>query len=287
MRPCKNPVVSTDESERCFLHRSAPTSRTEGLRRTDEAVPEWSVEDDVIAAGSSVQDVTVPLADDRELVEVLEAAARVQELVPTATVVGGTAAALWAGHRHSHDADHVLADLHDRFEMVLDALEGDEGWATNRLVPGKVILGNLGGVEIGVRQLIRRRPLEVTALRLPSGRRVRVPTLEETLRIKAYLVVRRNQVREYLDVAALADHMGLSRAARVLSSIDLYYGDQNKSPDGVASQIVRQLADPSPADRSVTRQLHHYKRLRHPWKTWSSVVSVCRALAVTMIEGPP
>jgi hypothetical protein len=48
---------------------------------------------------------------------VLESAARLQELVPDAVLVGGSAAALYAGHRDSFDHDHVLADLSDRFDM--------------------------------------------------------------------------------------------------------------------------------------------------------------------------
>ena len=32
-----------------------------------------------------------------------------------------------------------------------------------------------------------------------------MPTADETLRIKGYLVVRRNQVRDYIGVAALSD----------------------------------------------------------------------------------
>jgi hypothetical protein len=35
-------------------------------------------------------------------------------------------------------------------------VEKDDGWATNRLTPGKIILGNLDGIETGIRQLIRR-----------------------------------------------------------------------------------------------------------------------------------
>lgn len=219
-----------------------------------------------------------------EFVSVLEAAARVQALIPTATVVGGTAAALWARHRHSHDADHVVADLKDRFDIILEALEGDEGWATNRIVPGKVILGNLGDVEIGVRQLIRRRPLEVVLVHLPSGRELRVPTPEEALRIKAFLVVRRNQTRDYLDVAALSDAIGIGGAADVLGGIDDYYADQHESADGVASQLVRQLADPRPVDKSVTGQLASYKRLETKWRSWSDVVGVCQHVAARMIE---
>ena len=46
-----------------------------------------------------------------ELVRVLESAARLQEVVPDAVLVGGSAAALWANHRSSFDHDHVLQDL--------------------------------------------------------------------------------------------------------------------------------------------------------------------------------
>src|ERR1700740_1863383 len=95
-----------------------------------------------------------------ELLAVLESAARLQELVPDAVLVGGSAAALYAGHRDSHDHDHDLADLRDRFDVVLEALESEGEWVTNRVTPGKVILGQLGDIEAGVRQMIRTRPLE-------------------------------------------------------------------------------------------------------------------------------
>ena len=101
----------------------------------------------------------------------MESAAHLQRLVPGAVLVGGAAAILYADHRESSDHDHVLADLADRFEMVLEAVEKDEGWATNRVTPGKVILGNLDGIEAGVRQMIRKAPLEVDQVELPSGAR--------------------------------------------------------------------------------------------------------------------
>src|SRR6202453_4503987 len=150
-----------------------------------------------------------------ELLAVLESAARLQQVVPDAVLVGGSAAALYAGHRDSYDHDHVLMDLRDRFEVVLEALESEGEGVTNRVVPGKVILGQLGDIEAGVRQMIRTRPLETTQVTLPSGRALTVPTAEETLRIKGFLIVRRNQTRDYLDVAALADRYGLDKAAPV------------------------------------------------------------------------
>jgi hypothetical protein len=189
-----------------------------------------------------------------------------------------------ADHRESRDHDHVVADLTDRFEMVLEAIENDEGWATNRITPGKVILGNLDGIEAGVRQMIRKRPLEVAEIELPSGASVTVPTIEETLRIKAFLAVRRNQTRDYLDLAALADRLGPDKAAEVLGGIDDYYGDQLDSDDGVASQLVRQLAEPRPADPSVIDQLSSYRRLRKRWSDWGTVTEVLGNVATRMVN---
>jgi hypothetical protein len=219
-------------------------------------------------------------------VALLESAAHLQRLVPGAVLVGGTAAILYADHRESRDHDHVVADLADRFEMVLEAVEQDEGWATNRITPGKVILGNLDGIEAGVRQMIRKVPLEVATVALPSGAEVTVPTVEETLRIKAFLVVRRNQTRDYLDLAALTEHLGVGRAAEILTQIDDYYADQNESGDGVASQLIRQLSDPRPADSSVIDDLSSYRRLHRRWSDWSAVAAVLGEVAARMVGGP-
>lgn len=221
---------------------------------------------------------------DPQFTAVMESAAHLQRLVPDAVLVGGAAAILYADHRESRDHDHVVADLADRFEMVLEAVENDKGWATNRVTPGKVILGNLDGVEAGVRQMIRKVPLEVTTVGLPSGGEVTVPTEEETLRIKAFLVVRRNQTRDYLDLAALSEHLGVDRATEVLARIDDYYADQHGEGDGVASQLLRQLSDPQPADRSVIDQLSSYRRLRRRWSDWSAVTEVLGNVAARMVS---
>jgi len=214
----------------------------------------------------------------------MESAAHLQRLVPGAVLVGGSAAILYADHRESRDHDHVVADLADRFEMVLEAVEEDEGWATNRVTPGKVILGNLDGIEAGVRQMIRKEPLEVIKVSMPSGDEVAVPTVEETLRIKAFLVVRRNQTRDYLDLAALADCMGTDLAAKTLVQIDDYYADQHRGGDGVASQLVRQLSDPKPADSTVIDQLSSYRRLRRRWHDWDTVTGILGEVGAQMVS---
>ena len=67
-------------------------------------------------------------------------------------VVGGTAAALWAGDRTSHDADHHMPDLEHRFSEVLDRLEALPGWITARIRRPHLILGHLDGVVAGMAQ---------------------------------------------------------------------------------------------------------------------------------------
>ena len=218
------------------------------------------------------------------LASVLESAARLQELVPDAVLVGGSAAAFYAGHRDSFDHDHVLADLAARFDAVLEAVESQDGWVTNRVTHGKIILGELGGIETGIRQLIRRTPLEVARVVLPSGHALTVPTAEETLRVKAFLAVRRNQTRDYLDIAALADRFGVAAAGATLARIDEFYADQHGDGDGVASQVARQLADPHPTDVSTTRVLRQYKNLASRWHDWAEVVRICGAVAAAMLE---
>jgi hypothetical protein len=163
--------------------------------------------------------------------------------------------------------------------MVLEAIESQDGWVTNRVVPNKLILGEMGGIETGVRQLIRRVPLEVAHYPLPSGRLLTVPTAEEILRIKGYLVVARNQTRDYLDVAALSEWSGIDNAAKTLGDIDHYYADQHQGGLGISSQIVRQLADPRPKDSKTTRHLDQYKRLDRRWRDWGEVRAVCAELS--------
>jgi hypothetical protein len=190
---------------------------------------------------------------------VLDGAARLQELVPGAVRVGGSAA-------------------------VLTTLEALDDWSTARLAGGKLILGELGGIETGVRQMVRRRPLEVEEVPVGS-RMLRVPTIEEILRIKAWLVVTRNRTRDYVDAAALSDRFGTVPAGHLLARMDEFYAEVNLRPEAVATQIARQFADPAPKDPSVTLGLASYKRLDPRWHDWAAVVSTLREVAVAMVGG--
>lgn len=217
---------------------------------------------------------------------VLESAARLQQVVPDAVLVGGAAAALHAGHRDSFDHDHVLRQLADRYLEVLAAVEATDGWVTSVRAssPPLTILGSLGGIEAGLRQLRRTRPLEVERVDLGDAGTVQVPTADETLRIKAYLVVQRNQVRDYLDVVALAEP-DPAGSVRVLGGIDEYYRDRSGGSDSVLTSLVQRLSEPNPRDHRVTRQLRAYKRLDPRWQEWSAVVAACQRLADGLLEG--
>lgn len=225
---------------------------------------------------------------DREvaLEDVLQSAAQLQHLVPDAVLVGGTAAALHARHRESFDHDHVLRDLAQRYAEVLEAVEASEGWVTSVRAssPPLTILGSLSGIEAGLRQLRRTRPLEVEVHDLPGEESVRVPTLPEMLRVKAFLVVQRNATRDYLDTVALADRLGLEPATQVLAGIDEYYADRSHNDGSVLTALVMRLADPSPRDVRVTTQLASYKALDPRWHRWESVVAACQQLADQLLR---
>lgn len=214
---------------------------------------------------------------------VLAAAARLQQLLPEAVLVGGTAAATHAGHRVSFDDDHVLEDLRDRFDDVLAHVEQADGWATARVNRPVLILGSLDGVETGVRQLVRKRPLEVELLETPAGE-IRVPTLEEMFRVKAWLVLRRNATRDYLDTVALADRLGRDTAAVRALELDTYYEDQlGAGGRRIATQLAKQLAEPLPYDLSDV-DLPRYRKLDVRWQTWEHVATSCEGLAVAMLD---
>ncbi len=140
----------------------------------------------------------------------LRAAAHLQGILPDATIVGGTAAAMEAGHRRSMDVDHEIAGLTNRFDNVLAQLELAAGWQTSRVKRPVVSMGTLDGILTTVRNQIRAVPLETKEVSTAGGT-IRVPIPAEILRIKAWLVLQRKTDRE--EVAGLV-HGGEPMSAR-------------------------------------------------------------------------
>lgn len=148
--------------------------------------------------------------------------------------------------------------------------------------PPLTILGSLDGVEAGLRQLRRSRPLEVERMRL-GGHDLVVPTVQELLRIKAYLVVQRNQVRDYLDTVALAERLG-EEAVGVLADIDACRRDRSREADSVLTALVQRLVEPNPRDQRVTTQLGSYQGVVARWSVWGEVREACAALSDALLD---
>jgi hypothetical protein len=216
----------------------------------------------------------------------LATAAEVQSLLSGAVLVGGTAAALHAGHRLSWDADHVMADLQSNFDAILARLEKESGWKTARRRAPVLILGSFHGVEQGIRQLRRRHPIDAVTLEVAPGRVLRIPTAEEIVRIKGFLVVQRNTVRDFLDVVAVADKLGVECAARILLTLDDFY-EANRGSETrgfpVATQLIKQLAEPNPVDKHNT-DLRKFRGIDPRWASWDAVVEKARQLAVAVVN---
>ena len=207
----------------------------------------------------------------------LAAERHLQSLVPGAVLVGGTAAALHGGHRKSFDGDHVLEDLRARFDEVLARLEAAAGWQTSRVQRPVVILGRLEGVMTGIRQLRRTRPLETE---LVDG--LKVPTLAEMARIKAWLLATRHTVRDYLDTVVLLERLGEAAARSSFASFDdLYAQESGASP---LVEVVERLGSADPSDRAEV-DLATYRDLVGPWNQWSHLSERGRHWAKILAQG--
>ena len=179
--------------------------------------------------------------------------------------------------RREPEWDQILAAA-----AKLTDLEDTDSWITARVTRPVQVRGSLDGVETGIRNLIRRRPLEVEIYETRHGP-IRVPTLAEMARIKAWLVLKRNATRDYLDLVALAERVGPD-AAKVLVGLDEWYADQiGPGGERVATQLAKQLAEPKPYDLSEI-DLSRYRRLHVRWQDWLAVADACRKLAVAMLD---
>jgi hypothetical protein len=209
-------------------------------------------------------------------------AALLQTRLPNAVLVGGTAAALHADHRFSFDHDHVVADLEKHYAEAIAALESIVGWRTARRIKGTLVLGTIDGIDARVRSLRRSAPLDTTTIDVGGGRRVKVPTIEEMLRIKTFLVIERSATRDYLDVAALSHHLGLERSADALESMNALYAEFAGEGGSMLATAVTKLAAPDPFDLTDV-DLTEYKGISPPWSDWTAVCEQCRSLAAAVL----
>jgi hypothetical protein len=202
---------------------------------------------------------------------VLEAGVKAQRLVAGSIAVGGTEGALYAHHRFSQDTDHLVTALRERFDEVRDRLEANPEWKTARVQPPVLILGSIGGVQVGFRQPRRVDEIETSIVQTPTGP-LTVPTLPELIGMKAYLLYSRNALRDYLDFAALASCAGDGVVVAALLKTQSQYG--HLQTGSVTLEIAKRLCDPSPFDLDEIN-LDVYKGVAPEWRSWDRVRDSC------------
>jgi len=178
-----------------------------------------------------------------------------------------------SGAEHAYSARHggprpvhPVTVWRGRLELALDALEAAAQIENGTTAPA-------------VRRLA---PIETTNVQLPTGDRLQIPTGAETLRLKGFLLLTRNSKRDYQEFADLVDTMQPSTAAVVLAALDRYYcvqpsaGGSGNGRRWVATDLVRRLADPQPADAQPCGSETDLD--------WENVRDRCLAVAVAMLE---
>src|ERR1700744_927160 len=258
-------------------------------------------------------DISAPAVPGADLRIVIKSAARLKNLVPDAITVADPLAFTGCGRSsdvHARVKDsHYVASSATRQLAVIGTPPGSNGQSvarkfvgglahrngTGRAAPRAVRPGLPGALWRGRLSVAldalqadtepdqphfeRNSPLETTHVQLPTGDRLQVPTGAETLRLKGYLIMSRNSSRDYAEFAELVDTMDAETAAVVLAGMDRYYSGQSPRRQWIASQLVRRLADPHPADLDNDGWPESDTKA-----DWEGVKQRCLSVAVAMLE---
>ena len=104
-------------------------------------------------------------------------------------------------------------------------------------------------------------------------------------RIKAWLLVTRHTVRDYLDTVVLLCRLG-DGAVDAMRTLDTLYPQQSGA--SVRAELVERLAAAVPDDLGRV-ELRDYKGLVAPWNDWAHVAAegrrLARTLAASTLEG--
>ena len=201
---------------------------------------------------------------------------------------GQDAALAVALKAHGVEPVHAFTGTHSKDQpgSVLEALERMSGWNPSQVGARLLALDDLDGVETGVRSLTRCAPLKVEEKAVGGVKDV-VPTRAECLRITAYLALTRNAMRDYLNVAALADKMGPVATAAALETMDAFYPQNNGrglwSDWIVRTQMVKQFREPKPVDLDKVVWAE-CKAATPPIDSWARVEKILSGLVMDLLE---
>ncbi|MDQ2746461.1 MAG: nucleotidyl transferase AbiEii/AbiGii toxin family protein [Acidobacteriota bacterium] len=217
-------------------------------------------------------------AEQKEWNEIIAAGIKAQMLIEGSIAVGGTAAALYAGHRVSRDTDHLLMSLRENFDEVLDKLAESPEWKLARTKKPVLILGSINDVEVGFRQSRRTKPIATTVIKTDFGN-LTVPTLDELIGMKAYLAYSRNATRDYLDFAALCECATDEEVLESLLKLDERYGELQTASVGL--EVAKALTESKPYDLDEI-DLASYKMLAAKWRNWNKIEKISRRFGLLL-----
>ena len=203
-----------------------------------------------------------------------------QQLIPNSVAVGGTAVALYTGHRISLDVDNLLFDLRKTFQEILDTLENTENWKTVRLAAPNLILGRLNSAEIGFRQIKYQTQIETVTMETPYGI-ITVPAFHELLCMKTVLIYLRNTTRDFLDFYALAMLLTENEVVNLLLDIENRF--TGITSNNLVLEISKTLASAQPIDLSKTN-LSSYKALDKKYSNWDTIRVFCERIAALLTQ---
>jgi hypothetical protein len=116
---------------------------------------------------------------------------------------------------------------------------------------------------------------ETVTLNTPDGDLI-VPTLEELLRVKAFLAYQRNAMRDFMDLAELSCLLPFAQVIEALSVLDEKVGWQEQP--SVILEVIKSLAACKPQD-AKKQAFSTFKFLRPRLKSWEEVQKICHEIA--------
>jgi RND superfamily putative drug exporter len=247
----------------------------------DRPLPEVDLGDILVIP----EDISALIAPNADLRMVLKSAAKLKHLAPDAVCVADPLAFTGCGRMcaelEAEPSRKLVARAMTRSDRPVHPVTL---WRRRLSVAIDALQTKPGTVDNGARQSWQRRsPVETTHVQLPTGDRLLIPTGAEALRLKGYLIMCRNSRRDYTEFADMIDAIEPETAAMVLAGMDNYYSrqpaEQLPQEHWIATQLVRRLADPDPADITETRVSEADARA-----DWEDVRQRCLSVAVAMLE---
>ena len=260
----------------------------------DRPLPEVDLGDILVIP----DDISALIAPNADLRMVLKSAAKLKHLAPDAVCVADPLAFTGCGRMcaelEAETAGEETPNINGpngARKLVARAMtRGDRPvhpvtlWRRRLSVAIDALDTKRGTTDKRSRQSYQRRsPVETTHVQLPTGDRLLIPTGAEALRLKGYLIMCRNNRRDYTEFADMVDAIEPETAATVLAGMDSYYcrqpAERLPQQQWMATQLVRQLADPDPADIGETQSSEANARA-----DWEDVRQRCLSVAVAMLE---